>query len=183
MTTEQDSRLASRNQSAAKQDRAEQDRPATQDRKISDSDRLAMFRQTFFQSALPDLPKIPGFHVCWLTTNNPRDTIMQRQRLGYEPIKSSDVPGWEYISIKTGDYAGCFGVNEMVAFKLPLDLYKMYMNEAHHIQPLQEEQKLRAVIDAMKDEAKEKKAEILEEAGTAELGKKAPREGKFEGLN
>ena len=63
-------------------DRAMVDRAVTEDREISDSDRLDMFRQQFFHASLPDLPKIPGYHVCWLTTTNPRDTINMRMRLG-----------------------------------------------------------------------------------------------------
>jgi hypothetical protein len=63
-------------------------------------------------------------------------------RMGYEPIKSSDILGWEHASLKTGEYAGMVGVNEMVAFKIPLHLYEIYMTEAHHTQPLMEESKL-----------------------------------------
>ena len=39
-------------------DRAMVDRAVTENREISDSDRLDMFRQQFFQASLPDLPKI-----------------------------------------------------------------------------------------------------------------------------
>jgi len=46
--------------------------------------------------------------------------------MGYEPIKPEDVPGWEYATLKTGDWAGFIGVNEMLAFKLPMDLYGKY---------------------------------------------------------
>jgi hypothetical protein len=106
-----------------------------------------------FQSVLPDLPTINGYQVCWLTTTNPRDSIEARSRLGYEPVKETDIPGWEYISLKTGDYAGCIGVNEMIAFKLPMHLYEAYMREAHHNQPLAEEQKLTSVVDVAREEA------------------------------
>ena len=71
--------------------RAAYDRAATEDREISDDARVEMFRQQFFQAALPDLPKIPGYHTCWLTTTNPRDAIQTRIRFGYEPIKPEDV--------------------------------------------------------------------------------------------
>jgi len=124
-----------------RESRGMQDRVVTQDRKISDTDRLDMFRQSLFQSALPDLPEIPGYHVCWLTTTNPRDSIHSRRSLGYEPVLPEEVPGWDYASLKTGEYAGLIGVNEMVAFKLPMRLYEMYMNEAHHERPNAEEGK------------------------------------------
>lgn len=138
--TNRDTKLNS--EAESKKDRAMEDRHVTENRVLSDAERIDEFRQTFFQSALPDLPKIPGYHVCWLTTENPRDPIHGRMRLGYEPIRSSDIPGWNQASLRTGEWEGCIGVNEMVAFKLPLHLYEAYMREAHHQQPLEEEQKL-----------------------------------------
>lgn len=126
---------------------------ANQQRVLSDEERLDEFRKSFFQSVLPDLPPIEGYHVCWLTTTNPRDSIPGRIRLGYEPVKSKDIPGWEYATMKTGDYAGCIGVNEMIAFKLPMHLYEAYMREAHHVQPLYEEEKLSSVLDVIREEA------------------------------
>ncbi len=122
-------------------------------RVLSDEERLDEFRKSFFQSVLPDLPPIPGFHVCWLTTTNPRDSIPGRIRLGYEPVKKEDVPGWEMATLKTGDWQGCIGVNEMIAFKLPMNLYEAYMREAHHTQPLYEEEKLSSVLDVIREEA------------------------------
>ena len=102
-----------------RESRAMRDRAVTENREISDEERVEMFRQQFFQSSLPDLPKIPGWHTCWLTTTNPRDSIQMRIRLGYQPVKPEDVPGWEYATLKTGDWVGFIGVNEMLAFKLP----------------------------------------------------------------
>ncbi len=126
---------------------------ADQHRVLSDEERLDEFRKSFFQSVLPDLPTIPGWHVCWLTTTNPRDSIAARTRLGYEPIQAEDIPGWEHATLRTGEWAGCVGVNEMIAFKLPMQLYEAYMREAHHVQPLYEEQKLSSVIDVIREEA------------------------------
>ena len=102
-----------------RENRAMTDRASSQNRAISDDERVEMFRQQFHQSSLPDLPKIDGWHLCWLTTTNPRDSIQMRIRLGYEPVKPEDVPGWEYATLKTGDWTGFIGVNEMLAFKLP----------------------------------------------------------------
>jgi len=126
---------------------------AETERVISDDERLDEFRKSFFQSVLPDLPPIDGYHVCWLTTTNPRDSIPMRVRLGYEPVKAEDIPGWEHACLKTGDYAGCVGVNEMIAFKLPMSLYEKYMYEAHHLQPLYEEEKLSSVLDVIQEQA------------------------------
>ena len=150
--------------------RAAQDRVATQDRTLSDKERVEMFRQQFYQSALPDLPKIPGWHLCWLTTTNPRDSIQTRIRLGYEPVKPEDVPGWEYATLKTGDWAGMIGVNEMLAFKLPMNLYKSYMEEAHYLAPLREEEKLTDTAEFLEQQAKASKSRIDMGDGTRELG-------------
>lgn len=161
--------------------REAQERVRTEDRQLTEADRLEMFRQQLFNDALPDLPEIPGYHVCWLTTTNSRDPIQRRMQLGYEPVKPEEVPGMEYSTIKTGEYAGLIGVNEMVAFKLPNTLYKMFMEEAHHNAPLREEEKLTEAADAMKQQAKDKGAALIEEEGMKELRDEHPRRGKFEG--
>lgn len=152
------------------------DRTVANSRTLTDQQRLDEFRKTFYHSVLPDLPPIPGFHVCWLTTTNPRDPIVARLRLGYEPVTTHDVPGWEYASLKTGEYSGCIGVNEMVAFKLPEHLYEAYMYEAHHAQPLDQEQRLSAVHEIKEMAARNAKRgdrgiQVDEERGQAELGR------------
>lgn len=177
----QDSRTT-KTDDQARESRGSQDRAVTENREITDRERLDAFRQSFFQSALPDLPKIPGYHVCWLTTTNPRDSIPSRMRLGYSPVTLEDVPGWDYSTLKTGEYVGCIGVNEMVAFKLPNRIYQSFMAEAHHHQPAAEEGKLSSVIDAMRGEAQAKgirAVEIRAESGTASLGKRTPHEPDF----
>jgi hypothetical protein len=143
-----DSRLGSK----VRRDRGLDSQKSADSRVLDDQERLSEFRMSLYQSVLPDLPKIKGYHVIWLTTNNPGDSIPSRLRLGYEPVKPREVPGFESLSLKTGEYAGMIGVNEMVAFKLPLHLYQMYMKEAHHDAPLAEEEKLDAAIEAMQDE-------------------------------
>ena len=155
-----------------------QDRAVTESRELSEDERVAMFRQQFFQSSLPDLPAIPGWHMCWLTTTNPRDSIQMRIRLGYEPVKAEDVPGWEYATLKTGDWQGFIGVNEMLAFKLPLSLYEKYMREAHHDAPLREEEKLTDTADFLEQQAKSSKSRITVGDGNLALGE--DREAMFE---
>jgi len=158
-----------RNVGEGRGSRAMQDRAVTENRELSDDDRLDMFRQQFFQAALPDLPKIPGYHVCWLTTTNPRDTINMRMRLGYEPVKPEDIPGWEATSIKTGEWTGFIGVNEMLAFKLPLSLYEKYMQEAHHDAPQRELEKLTDTAEFLKQQAENKGTYLVEGDGMQEM--------------
>lgn len=158
--------------------RGADDRQASEDRTVSEEERLEMFRQQLFQSALPDLPKIPGYHTCWLTTTNPRDSIQGRIRLGYEPVKPEDVPGWEYATIKTGEWVGFIGVNEMLAFKLPQSLYDSFMREAHYEAPLREEQKLQDTADSIAEQARRKGSKVT--AGDGTLGIVDDREAQFE---
>ena len=152
-----------------REDRAMEDRAVTENREVSDDDRLAMFRQQFFQAALPDLPKIPGYHVCWLTTTNPRDTINMRMRLGYEPVKPEDIPGWEASTVKSGEWQGLIGVNEMLAFKLPLSLYEKYMQEAHHDAPTRELEKLSDTADFLQQQAESSGSYLVEGDGMQDM--------------
>lgn len=153
-----------------RENRAMQDRASTENRTISDDERVEMFRQQFHQSSLPDLPKLDGWHLCWLTTTNPRDSIQMRIRLGYEPVKPEDVPGWEYATLKTGDWQGFIGVNEMLAFKLPISLYEKYMREAHHDAPLREEEKLTDTQDFLEQQARASKSRVDMGDGNREFG-------------
>jgi len=178
MATQRDERLG--NVGADRVEREMNDRPVTQDRELTDSERLDALRASYFAQALPDLPNIPGYHTIWLTTTNPRDPIAGRIRLGYEPLRASDIPGWEYSTIKGGQYDGCIGVNEMLAFKLPMRLYEMYMREAHHDAPNREEEKLRSTLEVIREQAQHKGADVEMGDGTAELGNTSKRP-MFEG--
>jgi hypothetical protein len=143
-----DARLGSK----VRRDRSLDGSRAADSRVLDDQERLDEFRQSLFQSILPNLPKIKGYHVIWLTTTNPADSIPARMRLGYEPVKKSDIPGFQIDSVKSGSYGELITVNEMVAFKLPLRLYQMYMKEAHHDQPLLEEEKLNDAVEVMREQ-------------------------------
>lgn len=160
--------------------RGASDRNVTENRELSEDDRLEMFRNTLFNDALPDLPDLPGYHLCWLTTTNPRDPIHRRMQLGYEAVKPEEVPGMEYASVKTGEWTGFIGVNEMLAFKLPMSLYEKFMNEAHHAAPLREEDKLAEVADIMREQAARAGGSLIEGDGMQELrGEYHPRHGIF----
>lgn len=152
-----------------------------QERDITDEERLELFRLAMFQNQLPSLPAMPGWHLCWLTTANPRDSIQGRTRLGYQLLRLEEVPGWDANVLTTGPYAGCIGINEMVAAKLPMRLYEMYMTEAHHNQPLAEEGKLRSTLDAVRD-AQGKGTQVYLEGGMAALGQN-PRRAHFEDIH
>ncbi len=152
------------------------DRPISQNRELSDRERVDMLRRTFFQSALPDLPPIEGYHVCWLTTQNPRDPVHGRLRLGYEIIQAHEIPGFEHMGMKDGSFPGALSVNEMIASKVPIHLYEAFMREVHWDAPLREEEGIYNEAMNVGEEAAQAakrggrmRAPIIE-AGTQELG-------------
>ncbi len=180
---DRDARLSNRaNEAGNRAGRDEDDRPSSQNRTKIDATRLEMFRQAFKGEKLPRIPDIEGYHVCWLTTTNNADPIFRRLQLGYELIKMSEVPGLDTSAqVKGGEYDGCVGIGEMIAAKLPMELYELYMTEVHHTQPLEEEGKLRSVLEVIEEEALRKKARLDVEEGTRSLGRRTPRP-RFEGV-
>lgn len=175
-----DDSLRTNGASGLRDTRAMTDRTVVENREISDEERIEMFRMRHFQNVLPDLPKIPGYHVCWISTTNQMDNIHRREMLGYEPLKREDVPGWNFdkTSMMTGETAGQIGINEMRAYKIRDNLYQAYMKEAHHDAALSLEGKLTSDIEAIKAQAKQNKSyvEMFEgqEAVQDNAVKKAP---------
>ena len=164
---------------AGRGSRAMSDRAVTERRDISDDDRLQMFQQALFNDALPDLPNLPGYHLCWLTTTNTRDPLHRRMQLGYEPVKPEEVPGMQYATLKTGEWSGFIAVNEMLAFKLPMSLYQRFMQEAHHDAPLREEQSLADQSDAIREQLMRSGSNVTEGDGLSELRQSNPARGVF----
>lgn len=170
-TVRDDEERARNDGSDDRENRAMEDRAIAEQREFTDDDRLELFKMQLFQHVLPDLPKIPGWHLCWLTTTNPSDSIQKRMRLGYEPVKREDVPGWDYdkLSLKTGEYAGLIGINELVAFKIPMHLYQSYMTEVHHNQPNQLAEKLTMDQEEANRMAKQQKSYVESYDGLEEI--------------
>lgn len=165
-------------------ERERDERELTEDRDLTDDERLEFFLDSMHQSILPDLPRFPGYHVFWATTTNPRDSIQWRQQLGYRLIRSEECPGYEGISHKAGDYAGVIGVNEMVAMRIPLRLYNAYMKAMHHSLPLKEEEKIRASQESMRENARRVGSKIEEGDGTgAPVGQIVQRADPMPELN
>jgi hypothetical protein len=134
-----DERISKRaSASEARADRLSLDRPVTENRENTDADRsaerYAMLRDT--NTLLPVPPEMPGFHLVWLTTTNTKDTIEQRQRLGYTLVKPSELPDFALHSQKSGTVTeDRIQINEMILAKIPLDLFIKDMTYLHHIQP------------------------------------------------
>jgi hypothetical protein len=145
-----------------KAERAMDDRTVTENRELTDQERAEYFRASFSQTHLPNLPMQPGYHLCWLTTTNPNDSISGRLRLGYELIRAKDVPGFESNFVVGGQFDGCVGVNEMIAARIPERIYNMYMRISHHEKPLEEESRMNATAEMIKEEAAKRGLKVKE---------------------
>ena len=110
------------------------------------AEREAMLRNEFAQEALPKAPKIPGWHACWLSTTSAYDPIHKRIRIGYVPVKASEVVGLEQFNVKEGEWAGHVSCNEMVLFKIREDTYQSIMKLFHHTMPMEEEARIKEMV-------------------------------------
>lgn len=114
----------------------------------SPMERRRSFRDEWTQEALPRLPKLDGWHLCWLSTTNQWDPISRRIRMGYTAVKPEELPGYEHLTQKSGQWEGCVGINEMILFKIPQTLFQQIMTEFHHDQPLDEESSIKNKTEA-----------------------------------
>ena len=146
-----ESRLKKSLKAGGRQDRASEDatRQPPQEKFISSQERRKMFSDEWTQSALPNAPVIPGWHVCWLSTTNSYDSIDKRIRLGYVPVKADEVHGFENYRVKAGQYDGYVACNEMLLFKIPEEIYQEIMAHFHHEAPLEEANKIRVQAESM----------------------------------
>lgn len=127
-----------------------------QEPELRDDERFEDLLEELDAEVLPDLPKIPGFHVCYLNTQHQSDSIFRRKRLGYTEVKPEDLPpGFDHTTVKEGSYTGCVGHREMVAFKIPEDRYQKIMAYFHGRKPDEEEgmiyENLKEAIDTDSD--------------------------------
>jgi hypothetical protein len=158
---------------AADQDADREEREPQNPDETPDDEFLAAFMDSLDQSVLPNLPPMTGYHVCWLTTSNPRDTVPNRLRMGYELITDRMVPGFEGASPKSAAYPGVLTVNEMVAARIPDRLYNRMMRHVHHDMPLSEEEKLRAKVESIKESGARDGARVLEGDGMPDIVQRA----------
>jgi len=140
-----ESRLKKSLNAGGRQDRASEDasRQAPEENFVSAQERRKAWSEGMMQSALPKLPELTGWHLCWLSTTNSYDSIDKRISQGYVPVKSDEIPGYERYRVKEGEYVGNVSCNEMLLFKLPMDIYQDYMTYMHHDLPREEAEKVR----------------------------------------
>jgi len=173
-----DTRLK-KNTTAGRESRASQDtsRQPPEDKMVSSEERRRMFRSEWQQEALPTVPEIPGFHPCWLSTTSTYDPIHKRLRMGYTPVTSEDLPGFEHYKVKSGEMEGFISVNEMVLYKIPNEIYQEIMQEMHHDAPMDEQTKIKIQQDQLlnaKDNSGKKLGTIEGDGMEFDMSKKAP---------
>jgi hypothetical protein len=146
-----ESRLKKSLNAGGRNDRSSEDasRAAPEEKFISTQERRKMWSEEWTQSALPKLPNMDGWHLCWLSTTNSYDSIDKRIRLGYVPVKSEELPGYENYRVKAGEHVGYISCNEMLLFKLPMDVYQDHMLYHHHELPREEAEKVRVQLESL----------------------------------
>ena len=146
-----DSRLKKSLEAGGRENRASLDRSrdAPEDSFVSSNERRQMWKDEWTQSALPKTPELKGWHLCWLSTTNSYDSIDKRIRLGYVPVKADELPGFENHRVKAGQFDGYVGCNEMLLYKIPMDLYQDVMAHFHHDVPLQDANRIRVEAERL----------------------------------
>ena len=144
-----ESRLKKSLEAGGRYDRASEDadRSAPENKFISSQERRRMWSEEWTQSALPKVPHLDGWHLCWLSTTNSYDSIDKRMRLGYVPVKADEMPGFEDYRVKSGEHTGHISCNEMLLFKIPMDIYQEVMLYQHHERPREEAEKIKVQME------------------------------------
>lgn len=145
---------------------------------VEDMDRFRENIDKGMREILPEPPRIPGYHVCYLSTTNTEDTIERRQTLGYTAVKPEEAPSFRQHVLKSGEHSGYIGVREMVLFKIPMELYLRIMKINHHDRPNEEQERLSSQVKMEKDSSG-KQLGKAEGEGLEEL-KTLVRQPKFE---
>jgi hypothetical protein len=146
-----DSRLKKSLNSGGREGRSAQDvtRAAPEEKFMSAQERRKMWSDEWTQSALPKLPELKGWHLCWLSTTNSYDSIDKRIRLGYVPVKSEELPAFDNYRVKAGEHVGFVACNEMLLHKIPMEMYQDIMLQMHHDAPNDEADKIRVQVEQL----------------------------------
>ena len=146
-----DSRLKKTLNAGGRESRSSQDssRAAPEEAFISKQERRKMWSDEWTQSALPKVPEIPGWHLCWLSTTNGYDSIDKRMRLGYVPVRADELPGFDNYRVKAGEDIGFIACNEMRLYKLPMEVYQEVMTQMHHDAPNEESDKVQVQVEQL----------------------------------
>lgn len=144
---------------------------------MSDADYENFLENEFEDVALPQPPLLPGWHLCWLSSTSMYDTLQKRARLGYVPVRQSEMPGFDPsngANIAQDD--GFIKCNEMILCKITDRQYQLYMRHFHHKKPLESEEAALAQRpkDGVLASDKEEAGELDMEARIAAAKKTTP---------
>lgn len=130
------------------------DRVNELDNLMSDDEYEALVRAEFEQVALPSPPALAGWHLCWLTTSSQYDNIAKRQRIGYRPVRQSEMPNFDPSNGQSLErYQGFVTCNEMVLHKIPEPYFHKMMSYFHHKRPAEgDEGTLRQVKKTLEEQ-------------------------------
>ena len=172
-----DQRLKKDLTAGGRNDRANHDsvREAPEEKFVSAEQRRKMWKDEWTQSALPSVPEISGWHLCWLSTTNGYDSIDKRIRPGYVPVKAEEIPGYENYRVKAGQHDGYIACNEMLLYKLPMDIYQEVMTAMHHDAPMEDAEKIRIQAEQLQGkDSSGKRLGSVEGEGLGNLDKPVP---------
>ena len=172
-----DSRLKKSLSSGGRENRALEDtaRAAPEDNFVSSDERRKMWKDEWTQSALPKVPDVKGWHLCWLSTTNGYDSIDKRIRLGYVPVKADEMPYMDNNRVKAGEHEGYIACNEMLLYKIPMDLYQDVMTHFHHEAPMEEAEKIRRQAESnVARDSRGKSLGQIEGEGIGDMDKPIP---------
>ena len=180
-----ESRLKKSLSAGGREQRSSQDlsRLPPEEKFISKQERRKMFSEEWTQEALPKVPTIPGWHFCWLSSTNGYDTIDKRIRMGYAPVMADELPGFQNYKVKAGENFGQISCNEMLLFKLPMDIYQDAMIHLHHEAPNEEIQKIETRLEDLQGQRDSRGRTLVQlEEGIGNIGRKQLNETPiFEG--
>lgn len=144
---------------------------------LSQDEREQMLREDAMQNQLPNPPKRPGVHWFWASLTNAYTSVPWYMRMGYKPVKFEELAGWADANMrgKSGDYAGCITVNEMLLMKADEKAYQRFMHIVHHEKPLAEQK-------GLKDSFQRVKEEVASDSGHDGLVTDATERGEMSGV-
>lgn len=161
-------------------DDADMDRVREDGAGLSDAERRQMLRKDWVQEVLPQPPVIAGFHCCWLSTTNSTDPVYKRIQRGYTPVKATEAPGLgsQYMA-HGGEFDGCIACNEMLLFKIPLQLYQDLMTIYHHDMPMEQEAAIRENVNSRNQSDSDGRQLGIVEGNFNDLGRTTVRNPTF----
>lgn len=165
--------------SRSSRDSADVDRVQQDGLALSSAERRRLLRAGMVTEVLPTIPEKEGWHRCWLSTTNSTDPIHKRLQVGYQPVRVSDVPGFEQYKVDGGQFDGCVACNEMLLFEIPMEVYQDLMTIYHHEMPLEQEAAIRERVNNQRDEDSDGRNLSIVEGDFNNLGRAPARAPQF----